>query len=159
MAEGLFREDLFYRLNIFPIQLKPLRERRSDIKLFIDFFVTKFSENQKVSIEKEVYDQLENYPWPGNVREMKNIVERISILSDSNIIDLAMIPIEICNYDDIEINDNLANKSLDTKLKEIEIKHIQFALKKCKNNKAKAASILGIPPTTLHSKMNKYNLN
>ena len=158
-AEGLFREDLFYRLNIFPINLRPLRERKNDIKLFIDFFVNKFSENKNIRIDKDVYDQLESYNWPGNVREIKNIAERISLLSNDNIIDLALVPIEICNYGNVVFNDNLANKTLDNKLKEIEIKYIQFALKKCKNNKAKAASILGIPPTTLHSKMNKFDLH
>jgi DNA-binding NtrC family response regulator len=159
VAEGLFREDLFYRLNIFPINVSPLRERRGDIKLFIDFFVRKFSNNEHVSIDKDVYTHLENYNWPGNVREIKNIAERISLLSNDNIIDLTLVPIEIINYGDVEFDDNLTNKSLDSRLNEIEIKYIEFALKKCKNNKAKAASILGIPPTTLHSKMNKFDLH
>lgn len=156
--EGKFREDLFYRLNIFPINLKPLRERKKDIRLFTNYFVSKFSENQNIIIGNEVFNQLENYNWPGNIRELKNIAERMTLLSGNKKIELSHVPLEIYNFEEIFNNEIEANKSLDVKLKEVEISYINFALKKCKFNKAKAAALLGIPPTTLHSKMNKYNL-
>jgi DNA-binding NtrC family response regulator len=157
--KGLFREDLFYRLNIFPINLVPLRNRKKDIKLFIDYFVSQFSENRIVSIDQEVYEELENYNWPGNVREIRNISERMTLLSNNNHIRLPQVPIEIYTSGRIDIDYQEMNTSLESKLKEVEIKYINFALKKCNNNKAKAASLLRIPPTTLHSKMNKYNLH
>jgi len=158
VREGKFREDLYYRLNIFPIRLVPLRNRIKDIRLFIDFFINKFSKNGPILVEKEVYEQLESYNWPGNVREIKNIAERMTLLSSNNMINLSQVPMEVCNCIDIDFKESLIDISLESKLKELELKYLHFALKKCNNNKSKAASLLGIPPTTLQSKMNKYNL-
>ena len=84
MQAGLFRSDLFYRLNVFPIELPPLRERRSDIPQLVAFYVSRFSKRlgKKIDgVSRESMEKLINYPWPGNIRELQNIIERAVILS------------------------------------------------------------------------------
>ena len=81
VRKGEFREDLFYRLNVIPITLPPLRERKGDIKLLVEYFMSKYLNVKKPKLAGEVLKELENYPWPGNVRELQNAVERASILS------------------------------------------------------------------------------
>ncbi|MDP3314005.1 sigma-54 dependent transcriptional regulator [Lutibacter sp.] len=157
--EGKFREDLYYRLNIFPINLLPLRERKKDIKIIFKHYVQKYLNNINASIDNEVFNVLEKYPWPGNIRELKNIAERMVILSSNDsIIEVKHIPIGIRNPIETDINKIIGNKTLEETLSEIEIASIKLALEKSKQNKTKAADILGIPPSTLRTKMDKYKL-
>lgn len=157
VEEGKFREDLFYRLNIFPIKLLPLRDRKNDIKKIFEFYVNKYSLTQKMEIKPEVFKILENHQWPGNIRELKNIAERMVILSANDAcIDTKHIP-ESIKYPTKNLNTDL-NKSLEDTLKEVEISAIKNALEKCAQNKTKAAELLGLPPSTLRTKMEKHNL-
>jgi DNA-binding NtrC family response regulator len=159
VKEGKFREDLYYRLNIIPINLKPLRERKDDIILLFKYFTQSFSPEKNYEIEPGVNDILQNYSWPGNVRELKNLTERISILCIDSKITSAKLPKELLINETI-INEVISfqNKSLNELLEQTEIHLIKNALLKSANNKAKAAEILGLPASTLKSKIEKYRI-
>ncbi len=157
--EGKFREDLFYRLNVFPIYLQPLRERKKDIKKLLDHYVNKYSQGKELVISNEVYKLLNDYSWRGNVRELKNISERMVIIADAGKIEIQHVPSEIRNYKFADLCSIIGTKNLEQTLSEVEISSIKFALEKNKNNKSKAAEMLGIPLSTLRSKMEKHSIN
>ncbi len=156
VEEGKFREDLFYQLNIFPIALTPLRDRRKDIKTLFHKYISAFAENKEVQIADEVYKLLYDYNWPGNVRELKNMAERMMILAVDGYIELSIVPLEIRNNSARNLANTLGTKSLEDTISEIELAYIKLALEKNKNNKTKAAQMLGLPLSTLRSKMEKY---
>lgn len=178
VREGKFREDLFYRLNVIPITLPPLRERKGDIKLLVEYFMSKFLKQKNYSIDPKVLETLQNYPWPGNIRELQNAVERAAILSrgkdfetshfllgkEKNYSPLAS-KIEVINEneDNVSIN-NIENSNNDFQIKsgmtvsEMEKALIFETLKTTNNNKTKAADMLGISIRTLRNKLNEYNL-
>jgi DNA-binding NtrC family response regulator len=158
VAEGKFREDLFYRLNIFPIQLKPLRERKNDIPILLSYFIERFTDGQQAGITADAMKLLQQYHWPGNVRELKNIAERLAIFSNGAPIDTKHIPMEIRPSDSIDFCASVGRKPLEQLLSELEIKAIQCALDQCGNNKSKAAEMLGLPLSTLRSKIEKYGI-
>jgi DNA-binding NtrC family response regulator len=156
--EGKFREDLFYRLNIFPIHLPPLREKPDDIIQLTKHFVSIYSENEVKEIENEVFDILTQYPFPGNVRELRNLAERLTLLSGDNKITKDIIPYEI-KFPGFKTSCfTFDNKTLTEIMEEVEKNALLAALDKAHGNKAKAAIILGIPASTLKSKIVKYNL-
>lgn len=158
VAEGKFREDLFYRLNVFPINLPPLRERPDDIPLLAKHFVKEFSPPGEIEIDSEVIEILKQYSFPGNVREIKNLMERLVLMSTKGLIDKKIIPMDVrfpgkphtCFY--------FENKPLDEILKEVETNAIRDALMRSGGNKAKAAVILSIPASTLKSRIDKLQL-
>lgn len=155
--EGKFRKDLYYRLNIIPILIKPLNERKEDIIPLFLFFVNQFSESKKIEIDEEVYKILYNYDFPGNVRELKNLAERLVIIGNGKITK-TLLPIE-CFTKNSNINNNqLEPKSLNKILEEVEVKLIKEALINSNGNKAKAAEFLDLPPSTLKNKIEKYNI-
>jgi DNA-binding NtrC family response regulator len=154
--EGKFREDLFYRLNVFPLNIPPLRERVEDIVEMAKHFVATFSPTEKISIEKEVFDILKKYPFPGNARELRNLCERLVLLSKNNVIDSSIIPPDIKFPQQVVSSTSFDNKSLNDILMEVEQNAIQNALEKSHGNKAKAAEILGLPASTLKSKIAKF---
>jgi len=157
--EGRFREDLFYRLNVFPIEIAPLRERKSDIPLLIDKFIAHFGYSNQVDVENSVYELLKTYDWPGNVRELKNFVERSIILTRNGKIERKIVPIEFYQ----QSKKILDNRNYDGTLPEIvsifEKEVIISAIQKAEGNKNKAAELLGIPLTTLRSKIDKLNIS
>lgn len=157
--EGKFREDLYYRLNVFPINLSPLRERNKDIKKIFQFYVNKYSASKNLQISPEVFNILESYLWPGNIRELKNIAERMVILATHDgFIETKHVPLGIKTSSSISAKNYNLDKSLEETLSEIEINAIKLALEKSNQNKTKAAEILGIPPSTLRTKMEKHKL-
>jgi len=156
VEHGKFREDLFYRLNVFTISLPPLRERKKDIPVLADHFLNLFADktNKRInSIQPEVLKQLQAHDWKGNIRELKNTIERAVILEDSDQLTLSSLPFELQN---IETNphDNLSEFNLST----VEKLHIQKILHHTKGNKTKAAELLGIGLTTLYRKMEEYQI-
>lgn len=163
MDEGLFRKDLYYRLNSVLIELPPLRERKSDIPLLINKFIRDFCLSYStniIEIPKEIMDILINYNWEGNVRELKNLIERIVILSKHNKFDISYLPNDIINYKPVNNLSSLTecldlNKTVGEREKEL----ILTALELSKNNKRKAADLLNIPRSTLYFKMNKYGID
>ena len=160
VQEGKFREDLYYRLNVLPIHLKPLRERKEDIIPLFNYFLNRFSNQKQFEIENNVYEILKNYRWSGNVRELKNLAERLSILCFDSKITTDRLPQEIILMKpNIENILKAENKSLTKIIEEVEKQLIQNALIRTGNNKAKAAELLGLPPSTLKSKIEKYGMN
>jgi len=155
---GKFRSDLYYRLDVFPISLPPLRERKNDIELLIEHYINFFKNKNDIVIDKEAIDVLINYSWPGNVRELRNLVERLILLTTNGVIDILKIPNEIRTPSIVPFCNMIGKKPLDTILTEIEIASIKMALEKTRNNKSKAAEMLGIPASTLHTKLSKYKL-
>lgn len=157
--EGKFREDLYYRLNVFPIVLPPLRERRDDIKSLTKHFVSKFSHDGEITIDNDVFDILKKYPFQGNIRELKNLSERLTLLSKDNKITNDTVPFEIkfpkSNFNCFNFDQSPLNETMEKVEKSI----ILSALERSSGNKLKASEILGIPSSTLKSKISKYKLS
>ncbi len=147
VAEGKFREDLFYRLNVFPITVPPLRERREDIPLLIEYLLKKHTKGIDVVIEKEAVEYLQDRSWKGNVRELENLVARACIMSNCAVIKLAHVK-DIDTASESPMNCG--------SVKEMETKLILDALKSVRGNRTKAASALGITVRTLRNKINEY---
>lgn len=160
IKQGKFREDLYYRLNVIPIHIKPLRERKEDISPLFKHFIYHFSENRNISIDNEIYNMLASYHWPGNVRELKNLAERLVIMCKNDLVTPSSLPSEMFAKVDVDL-ERMCNegKTLNEILEEVEIKLIKNALVRTNNNKAKAAELLGLPPSTLKSKIEKYGIN
>ena len=158
VAEGKFREDLFYRLYVVVIHLPPLRERTGDIPLLAQHFLKELSaaNGKKIeSITPDAMDILSAYPWPGNVRELRNIVERMIVLSRGEKLTVRDIPAAL--RDGVQPRAGAVsapNMSLD----EVEKQLIINALKNHGENRTKAAAQLGISRRTLHRKLNEYGL-
>ncbi|MCS7163520.1 MAG: sigma-54 dependent transcriptional regulator [Thermodesulfovibrio sp.] len=156
VQEGLFREDLYWRLNVVRINLPPLRERKEDIPLLVNYFLNKFAnENNKPvpKIEPEVMDIFINNDWPGNIRELANVIERAVILSPSGVISIKYLPRRIQEKIGwIEKKENTFN------LFEVEKSLILKALSCTGWNQTKAAEILGISRKQLRTKMKHYGL-
>lgn len=154
VQNGSFREDLFYRLNIFIIQLPPLRERKKDISLLADYFLKIFSAkiNSDVkSMSKEFLEHLQSHKWKGNIRELKNVLERAVILATGSELSLKDLP------DDIQSNNALENGN-GLELAYIEKLHIIKVLKHTSGNKTEAAKLLGIGIATLYRKIEEYKI-
>ncbi|MCK5537094.1 MAG: sigma-54-dependent Fis family transcriptional regulator [Bacteroidales bacterium] len=156
--DGKFREDLFYRLNVFPINLPPLREKPEDIVSLTKHFVSIFSEDNEKQIDDEVFEVLKKYPFPGNVRELRNLSERLTLLSMDNKIDVETIPYEIKFPGFKPTCFSFNDKTLNEILEEVEKNAILDALHKTHGNKTKASEILGLPASTLKSKITKLNI-
>ena len=164
VATGNFREDLFYRLNVMPLIVPPLKERREDIPLLAQHFLKKFAEKNRKTIKGFIplaMDMLLNYPWPGNVRELENTIERAVILVTGEHITEAQLPLSITEqYVAFENRPTGANQILDGthSLEDIEKEAIIAALTASGGNKAEAARRLGITRKTLHNKLKSYGL-
>jgi len=157
MAAGQFREDLFYRLNVVSIYLPTLAERREDIPLLADHFLETFNARfgkEVTSISPQAMDVLTQYNYPGNVRELENIVQRAVALADGEVIGLRELPPDLLNL----TFSNLGTPGL-LPLEEVEKRHILHVLEATGNNKGLASSILGIPRTTLWRRLKKFGLD
>jgi len=156
VQEGKFREDLFFRLKIITINVAPLRERKSDIPILVDFFLHKFSKElhkEPSHISKGALDKLMSYDWPGNIRELENVIMRALVLSRENIIMENYISIE-----PREMNSFAAGKNTFKSLEEMEKEHVTKALIKAKGHMGKACELLMISRPTLRKKIEKYNI-
>jgi len=161
--EGQFREDLFYRLNVLPIHIPPLRERKEDIPLLIHHFIQKFdlAMNKNVTdLDHKALEVLMNYKWYGNVRELENTIERAIVLTDKNIIELENLPIEIQNFKEEFQLEPLPDEEYSIKKasKALEINLIKKALKKTKGNHTHAARLLEISHRALLYKIKEYGI-
>lgn len=154
---GLFREDLYYRLNVIPITIPPIRERRGDIapliKYFVDYYNEKYNTNKK--IDSTVIGVLYEYPWPGNIRQIKNNIERMILLSEDNLIALKDIPLDIIKYQSSEMINHTENKTLKQAVGILEYKMIVKAYNQHKNVRD-ASKVLGIDAATFVRKRKKY---
>ncbi|MBP7792128.1 MAG: sigma 54-interacting transcriptional regulator [Candidatus Goldbacteria bacterium] len=175
IKQGKFRPDLFFRLNVINIQLPPLRERKDDIPFLSEHFVKKYSEiyNKKIiGISKETEALFQKYSWPGNIRELENIIERAVIMTQSNLIDVSLMPKHIienkAKREDIFDIDRFIQDEIDKKINSADLLKnitgifekiiIEEILIKTGNNKLKAAKILGINRNTLKAMMKKYKI-
>jgi DNA-binding NtrC family response regulator len=148
VEEGRFRPDLFYRLNVFPIHLPPLRERKGEIPLLADHFVKKFaaSMNKKITrISPAAVNVLERYQWPGNIRELENAIERAMVVGQEPEL----------REQDFALRMPMPGHAART-LEDIEKAHILEVLEECKGNQTVAAEVLDIDRVTLHNKLKKY---
>jgi two-component system response regulator PilR (NtrC family) len=160
VSTGTFREDLFYRLNVVPINIPPLRDRKEDIPLLIEHFLNKFSANN-ITLSHDALRVLINYPWKGNIRELENLIERMLLLSDNDIITLNDIPAEILSAELAatglpEIDDNGIN--LEKIIEEIEKGYLLTALERGKGIKTEAARLLGLSFRSFRHRLQKYNI-
>lgn len=156
---GRFRADLFYRLNVIPIHIPPLRERREDIPLLVDFFVGRFCEKSNVSLKsvsQEAMNLLLSYSWPGNVRELENIVERAVLLNRTDQLECSDFPGKVAEPERITVVGE--NQPANPTLESIEKAYIHFVMSQTDGKKTEAARILGIDTSTLYRKIQRYNL-
>lgn len=159
VAEGRFRLDLYYRLNVFPIVMPPLRERKEDIPALANHFLTIYSRKTGKAIKglsEKVLESMQNYSWPGNIRELENLIERNVLLAKSDFIDTIALPLQT----EQPAVSFVANASVQT-MKENEKTHILRALNECSWKiwgPEGAAKLLNLPPTTLNSKMKKLGI-
>ncbi len=161
IKEGLFREDLYYRLNIVAIKIPPLRERKEDILPLLEYFIKKYcNENGKedINISKETVDLLMKYNYPGNVRELENIVERAVVLARGNTITVKDIPMNVTGFKEEMTLPNPRNETLTQQVETLEKKLIYDALRESNGNQTKAGKILGLTERNLRYKLKKYNI-
>ncbi len=162
VQQGKFRDDLYYRLNVFPVELPPLRNRKDDIPLLVNHFVTRYSRKTGREIKQvtqKVMTQLVEYNWPGNIRELEHVIERSVIMNPGPVIKDLVLPSEAKkNGVDMALNDGgFEVKTID----EMERDYILSILKKCNGRiygERGAAALLKIPPTTLNSKIKKLGI-
>ncbi|HEY7790597.1 MAG TPA: sigma 54-interacting transcriptional regulator, partial [Vicinamibacterales bacterium] len=159
IAEGTFREDLFYRLNVFTIFVPPLRERKADIMLLADHFLGKFSVEHGKPIKRistPAIDMLMSYHWPGNVREMENTMERAVLVCDGNVIHAHHLPPTLQTA---EASGTMVGVSLEEAVAAYEKDLLQDALKTTRGNRAKAARLLSTTQRILNYKVRKYEVD
>ncbi len=156
---GRFRADLFYRLNVIPIFIPPLRERQEDIVILANYFVSKYCEKMKIpvkTISPEALDCLRTYHWPGNVRELENTIERAVLLSRTKELTLNDFPERLTEPSQVEIVKDTQPSS--PTLESIEKAYIHYVMSETGGKKSEAARILGIDTSTLYRKIDRYKL-
>jgi DNA-binding NtrC family response regulator len=160
VAKGRFRIDLYYRLNVFPLTLPPLRERRDDIPLLTDYFIQYYSEKTGKNIKglsQNAFEDLMRYNWPGNIRELEHLIERSVLLADNEIIEDMSLPVTHQPAISEIYTGSTESKSNDDDERE----HILKVLRQCKGRitgEGGAAEIMGIPPSTLNSRIKKLGI-
>lgn len=165
IAQGLFREDFYYRLKVFSLNVPPLRDRPDDIPALIDHFLRKFSlESGKsvLEVDDDVLNIFLRYPWPGNVRELENAIERAVVLTEGNVITREELPPELFEHHEDNRSPlnivNVSGGSLIERTDHLEAELIRGALERFRWNKTKAAEHLGLKRTTLQYKIKRYGL-
>ena len=164
VQKELFRADLFYRINVVPIKIPPLRERKDDIPPLIDFFLNHYKPEKEINLSNESLRALVSYSWPGNVRELKNAIYRLSLYVDDKI-NLDDLPPEIRDENPIELLIKACNKcyiegtmNFDQVVKCLESNLLAEALRKSKGNQTQAAKSLGLSLSTFRDKSKKYKI-
>lgn len=156
VREGKFREDLYYRINVVDIKVPPLRERKDDIPLLMIEFAKEFNEREgkEINISNEVIRVFQKYHWPGNVRQLRNVIERSIVMTKGNSLDLIDLPEEFHILDCNEGN-TVESNGVKT-IKELEKDAIIEALRKCRGNKSKASKILGISRKAFYKRLKEF---
>lgn len=166
VKEGRFRADLFYRLNVVPIHLPPLRKRPDDIPLLVRAFVDQFGERLKrpsLTIQPEVLDLLSQFPWPGNIRQLENVIERVMVMTENNVFGVENLPEDILEYEERRFEEESnRSQSLKERVKDvtrrIEKEAIESALEATSNNITQAARLLNISRKGLQLKIKELGL-
>ena len=159
IVEGKFRDDLFYRLNVIPIHIPPLRERVDDIPLLAARFLSEFGQGKNFRLDDDAMNALTSYPWPGNVRELRNLMERLVLTARTEVIVVKDIPAEFLRPG-IEIAEPAGEDewNLEEIIAQTEVRLLEAAIKRSGGNKTKAAKILGLPLSTFRTKCEKHGL-
>ena len=160
VAEGKFRKDLYYRVNVVPLYIPPLRERKEDVPVLVNYFVEKFCVRNEMPIKKispEAMKALQEYNWPGNVRELENIVERVVILTRDPVIQIKHLPANLAGIS-MPASMPVNGASLQDKLSTIESYLIRQSLEEHAWNVSNTARSLGLTRQGLQKKMRKYAL-
>jgi formate hydrogenlyase transcriptional activator len=156
IAAGVFRSDLFYRINVFPVQVPPLRERKEDIRLLVEYFIDRYSDKlgKKITnIDRKSLALLQSYPWPGNIRELQNVIERSVIVCETAEFSVDESWLSVRSSSSVPLQDDLASREKD---------RIEAALSETKgrvSGPTGAAAKLGMPASTLDSKIKSLNIN
>jgi two-component system, NtrC family, response regulator len=163
VTNEVFREDLYYRLNVIHIDVPPLRERMEDIRLLVKHFIEKYSKEagkEDIELSPEAWKALYAHPWPGNVRELENVIERAVVLNSGGVIELKDLPAEFSqNPEELDMERFISpDAHLQTTLEKIEEKMIRRALRHAGNIQSRAAEKLGITKSLIQHKMKKYNI-
>ena len=168
-AEGKFREDLYYRLNVIPVTLPPLRDRREDIPVLVDHFIKRYFRDRGEEVREvsnAVLQAFMRYPWPGNVRELENACERIAQTCTCDTVRLGCVPVSVLFHkyaEDqqpiVETHANPSAVSLEDRLQDLETNLIKWALRVSNGNKSKAADMLKIKRSTLGDRIKKLGLS
>ncbi len=162
VAEGKFREDLYYRLNVIDIHLPALKDRPGDIALLVSRFLKEFAaENggRVKGIDAPALKMLEDYSWPGNVRQLRNVIEKMVVLAMGEKLTVDDVPMEVRTTPTPAPTEIAAVTTSSNKLEDIEKERILSTIESCKGNKSKAAEILGISRRTLHRKLNAWKIS
>ncbi|MGK7312104.1 MAG: sigma-54-dependent transcriptional regulator [Candidatus Longimicrobiales bacterium M2_2A_002] len=158
MRRGTFRSDLYYRLNVISLHMPALRDRKDDVPLLTEYFLDRFeTEEGEIAISEAAVDRLRDYDWPGNVRELENALERAVVLAGGRTIDPDHLPDRVVDppAERLVSDSSPANPTLET----IEKAYILWVLEAEDGNKARAAEVLGIDPSTLYRKLNRYGVD
>jgi two-component system NtrC family response regulator len=158
IEDGKFREDLYYRLAVIPVELPPLRQRPDDIPLLIRHFMDRFSKDSPLDISDDAMACMSHYPWPGNVRELQNAVERLVVLCQDERIEHDHLPAKVCKDKFLRRNRVLELPPEGYPLEELEKEAVIQALERNSWNQTKAAAFLQIPRHTLIYRMEKYDI-
>jgi transcriptional regulator with GAF, ATPase, and Fis domain len=171
IREGRFREDLFYRLNVFPIHVPPLRDRREDIPELAQHFLKQYAQAAgkiELRIDDDALLVLKNHSWPGNVRELENVIERAVVVAEGGVVTTEDLPAELLADQEVpsllasaaETNDSLLLGTAERAERERrEREQLVRALAACRGNKSEAARALGVPRSTFISRLKKHGLN
>jgi two-component system NtrC family response regulator len=164
VANGLFREDLFYRLNVIHIEVPPLKERSEDIRLLVNHFIAKYREDEgkeKIELSPEVWKTLFSYSWPGNIRELENVIERAVVLNPGGSVSMEDLPDHLIKREEeLDVERFIPmDAPLQKTLEQIEEKLIRRALEECNHVQSQAAEMLGISRHVMNYKMNKYKIS
>jgi transcriptional regulator with GAF, ATPase, and Fis domain len=162
VKQGLFREDLYYRINVFSIWLPPLRERREDIPYLVDYFLEKNEKSIKIS--PLALQVITAYPWPGNVRELQNVIERAAVLSETDVIERAHLPVELSGgfLDGATRGEESSDEhqgGIDDRINQIEKAMIIEALNRTGGIQVRAAELLGINQRSLWHRIKKHGID
>jgi two-component system response regulator HydG len=155
---GGFRSDLYYRLNVIALHLPPLRERREDIPLLVDFFVSRLAADEERTLEvaPEAMEALKGHDWPGNVRELENALERAAVVARNGALRAEDLPARVLEAPPARVVSEVAPANPTMEL--VERAYIAWVLQAEKGNKTRAAEVLGIDPSTLYRKLNRYGI-
>ncbi len=158
VREGNFREDLFYRLSVVPVQLPPLRERKEEIPRLVQLFIDRYGRGQQFHVTPEALTALQKHDWPGNIRELENVIERAVVLSVNRQIDVESLPVFVRNNETPQNSLSLVASGSNYSLDEMEKKLILNALEKSGGNQSQAARMLKIPRHVLIYRLKKFGI-
>jgi len=164
VEHGSFRADLYYRINVFPVQIPPLRERREDLPLLLQHFLKRFAPGKALSVSPEAQEALAHYDWPGNVRELRNIMQRLALFATREI-NLQDLPPELHDGHPVELLVKACTKcfmeeslQFNDVITCLEVNLLKQALQETGGNRSQAAKVLGLSLSTLRDKLKKYGL-